>query len=170
MRWRIATGVLAFGLAVAIYFASQPRKGTVEWHKREYLTTQRKLLGVPARPRLTGFFYRITGRRQPERALLEKERSALLKHSEASRTALVEANYLVRRKITLSNCEPKDIAVTLMKIPPVDVSQDYQIFTLFSWNEGGAKTIEVFGIADDMPKWESEIRKLDVPQAQSPKR
>ena len=38
MRWRIAIAVLAvLGIAGAVYVGTQPKKGTVEWHKREYL-------------------------------------------------------------------------------------------------------------------------------------
>ena len=71
-------GVLAFGLAVAIYFASQPRKGTVEWHKREYLQAPDR---QPLRIRAKNFWEYLRGSstRHISTALLSYEDQA--KHS-----------------------------------------------------------------------------------------
>lgn len=165
-KWVVAGLVAPMAVGVGTYLFSQPREGTVEWHKREYLRAHRELLGMPRYPQLTAFFYRVTGKGQREQVLSEGERAGLTKRLDVSRAALMEADYLVRRRIVLSNREPKDVALILMKTPPADISRDYGIFTLLSFpGEGEAKVIEVLGIANDMPKWESEARKLDVPES-----
>jgi hypothetical protein len=41
MRWRIAIAVLAvLGIAGAVYLGTQPKKGTVEWHKKKLVQAE----------------------------------------------------------------------------------------------------------------------------------
>ena len=93
MRWRIAIAVLAVvGIAGAVYVGTQPRKGSVEWHKEQWIkanertpVTQLMKLKVVPRTIRNNYF-----READEKAAFHWK-------------WLIDAGYLTQRVVAVSN-------------------------------------------------------------------
>jgi hypothetical protein len=143
MRKRLIIGVIAVSvIGVAAYILSQPKEGTLEWHKREYENHMRRLDG--------------------KRTLLDRIRSAFglsrrpdrhLEH----RRALIDLGYLEEREIILTN-NPKGFSQALIQWATNEFPQN--CFWLF-----GVRTNNVMFLQAErhnMKKWEEAVRRIDV--------
>jgi len=92
MRKRILIGFLVLAVAGTCgYVLSQPKKGSVEWHKKQYKRaagTPGKWIGVAP-----GFVRETWLKRRADNLRFHRE-------------ALVESGYLTRREFTVSNVSP----------------------------------------------------------------
>ena len=153
MRWRIAMGVLAFGVAVAIYFASQPKEGTVEWHMAKYLAAAKaEAPGWRLRSRIA--FYRMTGRGDVTRRSGQRLNS--------HRQALLRLGYLSQRRVILTNDSPAHAAGAFLDNGGGHHALRQKFVGV--WVETNA--LVLIAPATNIIEWESLIRKLDVPAAQ----
>jgi hypothetical protein len=144
VRKRIAIAVVAvLVIAVAAYVVSQPHKGTIDYHKREYLealndTTLRDrgrhFLGWVARKRPP------SGRPEPSKRLLTHERT------------LVALGYLERREFIISN---RPAAYLILAHP--NLPECVRI------EEPATNILAIVAPRDEMPIWEDIVRKADVP-------
>lgn len=155
MRKRIIIGLLAIVvIGVVAFVVSQPKKGSVEWHKKEYLAAWKELHGETWGEQIKEIAYDITGHRFRPRKLTSAERGRLDKQAESNRVALVRLGYLGKRKFILTNCTPqavfKSASASEMRGPFVTV--------WYAENELG-----VAAPSDVIIKWEEIVRKLDVP-------
>src|SRR5688500_6271167 len=92
VRKRIVIGLLGIVVIGAVaFFVSQPKKGTVEWHKREYLKANH--WGIVDE----GVFRYASQKRQNARFERKRERI------ESNRRALIELGYLEERSVIVYN-------------------------------------------------------------------
>jgi hypothetical protein len=145
MRWRIAIAVLAvIGIAAAVYLGTQPKKGSVEWHKREYENHMQRLAGKRT------LFDRIRSvfglARRPDR------------HME-HRRALIDLGYLEEREIILTN-NPEGFSQALVQWATNEFPQSWL------WAFGVRSNSVMFLRAErhNMKKWEEAVRRIDVPR------
>ena len=135
-------GVLAFGLAVAIYFASQPKEGSVEWHKREYENHMHRL--------------------DDKRTLLDQIRSAFGlarrpdRHME-HRRALIDLGYLEEREIVLTN-NPEGFSQALVQWATNEFPQN----RLWAFGVRSNNVMFLRAERHNMKKWEEAVRRIDV--------
>ena len=95
MRKRIALALLIVSvIGVALFFLSQPKKGSAEWHKREYLRATKGDL----RTRAQSMWLRIRGKADPF-VLLSSEMPRLAEHQRA----LIELGFLEKQELVFSN-------------------------------------------------------------------
>jgi hypothetical protein len=74
VRKRIAIGLLAVVvIGVLVFWVSQPKPGSVEWHKREYRAARNQMYGVSWSTPIKRLFYDIMNKRQKPEALSSAE-------------------------------------------------------------------------------------------------
>ena len=171
MRKRLVIGLLILSvIGTAVIFFSQPKKGSVEWHKREYRSTRTqirremgRLTGVA--PSISDRFWQtyanLTGRPikdigEAASARYEKLSEKLLLHE----LALVQLGFFAESKI------PADVTNALRILPRVlrsrEATDDY-VYMRPQWRNSNW-FMEVTAPSNAMPKWEELIRQGKVPQ------
>ena len=173
MRRRIVIGLLA----VAVIFAEaiiglQPKKGSVEWHKREYLIAANRLAENRFIDRVRRAFSKTT--KGP--ALKERENAAKI---EEHRKALARAGLVVERQFALKYRTVDQVKVALAntlangpavrngrvwistKGDTVVATAPRQVMGHFSISEM-RNTIVVTGPREVIANCEEQIRKTDV--------
>jgi len=140
-------------IGVAAYFLSEPRKGTVEYHKRKYTEVREAVepawvlkKGVPG---VVREFY-------------QRRRTHQL---DFHRTALIDSGYLKQSLFVVSNSSPSSVwrtaALDLLVVVPKEVWE-------FSWIQQtnmNTNTLMVCVPRDWFEKIGDAIRKADVPDA-----
>jgi hypothetical protein len=133
-------------IGVAAYFLSEPRKGTVEYHRRKYAE-----VGAPrwvAKEAVPGFvrnFYR-------RRYNLQRE---------FHRTALIDSGYLKQRFFVVSNSSPLSVWRTAAHDLLVEMPKEVWSF---SWiQQTNTNTLMVVAPRDWCEKIGDAIHKADVP-------
>jgi type II secretory pathway component GspD/PulD (secretin) len=119
MRKRILIGLLAIAvIGVVAFVVSRPGKGTLEWHKKEYLAASNRLAENRFRDRLRRIYYAVTQKAGASKLPIIRGKSNLRTATERNmlkleqhRKALVEHGYLNERHFAL-----KYQPVDLMKI------------------------------------------------------
>ena len=154
MRKRIIIGLLAVVvIGVVVFLISGPKRGTLEWHKREYLAELDRLYG---RESLVKRFARVihewTGMGQ---RIGQTERGVV-----AQENALIKLGYLERREVILTNLPIGNAFQAIGREAATGIPGLCRI-------TAGEKTnvVVVTALREDMPKWEELIRKLDVPES-----
>ena len=158
MRKRVIIGAIAVvGIGVGVYVLSQPKRGSVEWHKSEYL----KFASGGSQ---IGKWICDYG---PE-ALAQRLEKLRDQHIVRHRDALVRLGYLARTTLVVSNAAVDDIADRVLvnmcdfyPLPPrrwEPKNVDYQFFSY----EKGTNFIEIFCNKDDVREWQRVIAKADV--------
>jgi hypothetical protein len=160
MRKRILIGLLAAVLiGVVAFFVSQPKQGTLKWHKREYLAAMDRWTGTSFGQRFRQISAQLFGvTLQPEirRDLAEK----VVFH----RRALIEAGYLEQRAFTLTNGLPKDVATRAsMAAQTVLPAETRQFVVFMCGNNQRAGPLTIICVRQDIAKWEELVRKADTP-------
>lgn len=162
MRKRIVIGLLGLvavaAIGVVAFVVSQPKRGSVEWHKREYISSFNGMLERRFKDKVKRLYVRVTKRRVPP--MSDSERMVFEKDVNAQRKALADLGYIVDRTFTISNCPV--IAVVDALMLPANVSKAGGPFTVAV--VVNADRILISGPGTDVPKWEALIRRMDVPQ------
>jgi hypothetical protein len=150
MRKRVVIGLLAVAAIVAIAMGarllSQPKKGSVEWHKREYLRAH----AMPSTWRGVRYFVQ-PGFAQPE---YWNQRARRIHFH---RQALLESGYLTEREFVVSNRPAQDVAEALLG--SVELRKDYP-FVCPMWIE--TNVVAVIARPGEMDKVGKWIREADV--------
>jgi len=161
VRRRVVIGfIVIVGGAIAVAILSGPRRGTVQWHKREFSTAMDRLEGNRSIDRLSRLWGKITGRPVTWEIGAEEGQALILKLDE-HRIALIEHGYLIEQKVGTTN---NAITVSMR----CAMNQERMIpkeHREFAWIADAAQTnwVTVIGRREDLPKWEEMIRKLDGP-------
>jgi hypothetical protein len=158
----VVIGVLATWL-------SQPKRGSVEWHKREYRDARMRVLqreglwqGVRA------FCYRSLGKRVP--TMTNAERQAVHKRIGEHEEALVRMGFLERRKVT--NRTGAGLVVWMRLAGSKEAIDGYAYGRMMDRNrkvlmwpyvEHGSTSFidgwfELSAPSNDLPKWEALAR------------
>ena len=152
MRKRIIIGLVA-AIGVVVFLVSGPKRGTVEWHKREYLAELDRLHGKESLvKRFVRGIYEWTGLGQP---IGQTDRGVV-----AQENALIKLGYLERREFILTNLPTGNAVQAIGREAATAIPGLCRITT-------GEKTnvVVVTALREDMPKWDVLIRKLDVPES-----
>lgn len=146
MGKRIAIGLLAvLIIGVAAYMLSQPKEGTVEWHKRKCENAMRALNG--------------------EHALLDRARNRFglpprRNLYQEHRQALTDLGYLEEREFILTN-SPEKPSRALVHWATNEIPQD----RLWSIGLVSNKFLVIRAERHSMKKWEEAVRRIDVPKS-----
>ena len=162
MRKRIIIGLLAVVvIGVVAFYLSQPKKGSVEWHKREYLGARKRLFNDTWADRMRSFYYRIAKTPHSRRQLSAAEWDELTRRMQESWEALVALGYLNRHEFYLAH-QPKSRAHLLEKAALAQFPPDA------IWSVGGGAGAEnllvIYATSNDLPKWRNLIGRFDVPE------
>jgi hypothetical protein len=133
----VVAGVLAFAL-------SGPKKGSIEWHKKEY---QAALEGEPLMNALRRVWNGMGG--HLARVDWEKARE----HQQA----LIDLGYWKRRVFSLANGSP---TVVMRQLFLQGIVPESELYTI--WVED-TNSVTVFAMPRYMPQFEAAVRTLDVP-------
>jgi len=179
MPSRVVIAVAAAVLIVIAFFLSQPRRGSIEWHRREYLAAANRLAENRFVDRLKRALYRTMGKTpgKPQTARVETANAVRI---EEHRKALVQLGYLVENQFALKYRAVDQIkgpfASTLVKPPDVINGQLWistqgdtivattreHVIGQFSVSTR-KNTIVVTAPRDVIAKCAEQIRKADVP-------
>lgn len=103
MRKWVVAGLVALAVGAGAYLLSQPKKGTVEWHKKEYFSTLEQKYGQRLIDRARRSTYQRTGWRWLLSTQTVNERVKLQAKIDAHREALVRSGYIVERIFTVND-------------------------------------------------------------------
>jgi hypothetical protein len=155
VRKRVIIAALAVAAIVGtLAVFSGPEKGTVEWYKSEYRAAG-KALSPGWRLGLRFRLYDAMNARPTFHAYMAKEQARF----ESSRAALLELEYLLKRRIILTN----QIPTRAMKFLVDQGGGRMEVMRSFVSMQMESNAIVVMAPARDMTKWEGLIRKADVP-------
>lgn len=103
MRKRIAIGLLAVVvIGVVGFLISQPKEGSVEWHKREYFAAMDRATGNTWRDRVERVYHNIRKSAPPAEPWgLQQQKNA--EKMSSNFTALLRIGYLTKRRFVLNN-------------------------------------------------------------------
>jgi hypothetical protein len=156
MRKRIVIGLLAIvavgGLA---FFLSQPKKESVEWHKREYLAASKGGL----MPRILNLWSRIRGVDHYHHSSEDVDR--VEKHQQA----LIELGYLEQSRIILMKRTALDLFFPYSR-EFAKAAETHKDFVNVTVRDAAAQPNEVMITApvELMPALKEIIRKADAPE------
>jgi hypothetical protein len=147
MRKWVVAGLVLIAIVLGAYLFSQPRKGTVEYHKRRYAE-----VGVPewvlkkGIPAVVVDFYKHRYGRE----------------FEFHRSALIDAGYLNERVFAVSSCSP-DRAVRAVYD---SLSKSALEFVSMAWPTPDTNMITIIAPRKSMEEIGEAIRRADVPQCE----
>jgi hypothetical protein len=170
VRKRIVIGLLILSvIGIAAFFFSQPKKGSVEWHKRKYVAAldyqplvmraHNLWRGIRGKPDAYVYFYLDENER-------EKERRAVI---ERHQRALIDAGYFERREFPLSNRTADEVLSESYRLVRSEVQwrrlqQALLVDLPFRWDaDRGTNVLIIVAAREDMPTLAETIRKADVP-------
>jgi hypothetical protein len=148
MRKRIIIGLLAVVvIGAVVFYLSQPKRGSVEWHKERYLAA----IDTRWKYRFERLRSKILGDDQ-RGVQIDAEGLA------SNEAALIELGFLERRELTVSNREPLRI---MHEISGWSRSSN-SVF--FRYRIPATNRVVWVAVREDMPKWEELIQKADMPE------
>jgi hypothetical protein len=151
MRWRIAIAVLVvIGIAGAVYVGTRPKKGTVEWHKDEYLHVLRKMRNQTFEARLKGLCTKVTGIR------FQEDRVKSFQELQAAREALIKFGFLEEKKIGVSR--PPGMVMQKASTIEKAIPEERARFTSLTT---GNKTVIITAMPEDISCWADAVRQAE---------
>jgi len=155
MRKRLVMGaVAAVVIGVTVYFLSQPKKGTVEWHKKEYLKAADRLAVNTWKYKLKRVYRRIAKRPPPGSWDADAYRSDV-KVFEQHQASLVRLGYLQEARVSLTAFSENAI--------PARYFGDEARRRFIAVSRGGPHVVHIIAPPSDLPKIEAAIRHVDGP-------
>jgi len=149
VRKRIVIGLLIVSaIGTAVFFLSQAKRGSVEWHKREYLKARdwgrvEQWIEINAPYHLSK---------------AHAERKA--KRTEIHLKALFELGYFEERVFVLSNSLTKERGNAFWTLHHVFTND---VLDVSGIKDMGTNTVTVVGLREELPRWQEAVRKMDVP-------
>ena len=164
MRKRIIIGLLAVVvIGVVVFFLSQPKKGTVEWHKREYLGAWKILREETWAARIKAIYYRVTKAVRPTPIWGDQEEQAEGK-LRSNQTALIRLGYFAQHRVALSNRSSMQLLNDFMKTPP----GQRQLVQRGQWRwidaQEGTNTLLLTGPRELIREFDAYVNKGDDPE------
>ena len=153
MRKRIVIGLLILSvIGTAVFFFSQPKEGSVEWHKKEFTEAASRMKPGAWAQRLGRTYQNVTRRQAPWIHDWHEEKEKYL----SSYAALVNMGYLERRRFALTNQHGKEIRRAVER----GLGSQKEGFV---WFLATRDAIVVMAPRTMMPRVEEIVRKADVP-------
>jgi hypothetical protein len=140
-------------IGIAVYLLSQPKEGSVEWHKREYRSARMSLAAAT----------RSVSNGAPVQPLTRSERQPLVNKLYAHEEALLAAGFLAKRELPLNGA---DATPVIMELASESAIEGYASGRLKVDVRGTniVDTLVLTAPSNDLPKWEALIRKADGPE------
>jgi len=161
VRKRIVIGLLSLSvIGAAVFFFSQPRKGTVEWHKKQYVDARMRLWDKTLRDRMVRMVRVVTGKKDFGRRA-EREYDSMISNEVTQEAILLEKGFLARRLVTVDFTNVN--AVHYYMAQSADAIDGYANGHFKGTDDGWC--FEVTAPPNDLPKWEELIRKGAFPRA-----
>lgn len=164
MRKRIVIGFLAVVMiAGTAFFILQPKLGTLDWHKREYVKASDLMYG----DRTVDTFWRlkekIAGRNltQIERIGPDEFEAAAVK-MQGHRTALIACGYLIEQSFVTTNAASL-VSARLWRSRRQAITRENRKYAEIGYGAWHSHTVMVTARPEDMPAWEHAIRRMDFP-------
>jgi len=155
MRKRTVIGVIAaVVIAVAAYVVSQPKEGSVEYHKREYLKAFERICQNTLRQKLQRVYRRVARRAAPP-----ETRRADYKAFDHHITSLIRLGYLQKARISLTNAAAADA----MNAGYGGRSANQAIRDFINISPAAPQIVLIIAPRSDVPIIEAAIRQADVP-------
>jgi hypothetical protein len=162
VKKRIVIGLIAVLIGVAAYELLQPRKGSVEWHKREFRNARQEMFGQAWYTPFERLYCDVVSKPHKLRTPTSREVESLKERQLAAQTALVKAGYLVERSFKVSNRDANSMMEDLVKSARGVIPQENFYFNRIVLVQ--SNLIVLAAVPDDLPKWEELIRNADVPE------
>lgn len=161
MRKHILIGLLAvMAGGVVAFFVSQPKKGSIEWHKRKYRAARNEMFGVCWNKPVKDWYFDIM--KKPQRGLSSAEIRALTERQMAARQGLTKQGFLVERSFAVSNLSATLAAQTVIGRARNVIPQDRFYYTGVLVAHSNTMVLAV--VPEDVPAWERIVREVDVPE------
>jgi len=155
MRKRIVIGLAVVLIGAVAFFLSQPKKGSVEWHKRGYLDACKRLNEETLADKAKQFLNRITGRKVVRQVWPRDAYERVQTH----RAALLTLGYLGQQGFDLTNCSRAQLLSSPAFAFAVRGSQpEFLLVTIQDTN-----SLHIIAVREDMPLFVEAIRKVDKP-------
>jgi hypothetical protein len=153
MRKRIIIGLIAVVvIGVVVFLFSQPKNGSVEYHKRKYKEIE-----------FSRTFIERVSYRGP-RWLYDAYWSQKKKHIDFHRKALLRAGYLRERDYVISNAEPY-VVLHAFAVALADRRVSWPVHTELSTLSNGLTQIRVSTSTNQLDKLDEVVREADVPRS-----
>jgi hypothetical protein len=134
--------------AACVYWLGDPRKGSVEYHKRRYLAALTPSL---IQPLVDDMPWRIQ----------EPFRNRQTRHIEFHRQALIDAGYLAQKVYIVSNRPPFNVATSLLTTQQMlNTNTDRAAFHVIRYVS--SNSITIVGPPGQIHQWDELVRAADV--------
>jgi hypothetical protein len=146
------------GIAAVVYVGTQPRKGTVEWHKREYLNSFERMTQNTWKQKLTRFYRRVA-----RRALPREDRRADYKAFDHHLTSLIGLGYLQKARVSLTNAA----ATNALRARYRGRHADEAIRDFVNVSPVGPQEVMIIAPPSELPAIEAAIRQVDATKCEN---
>lgn len=155
MRKRVGIAVIAVViLGLFLYVLSQPKKGSVEWHKRAYLAAWKRLNLDDWRSRFARFLNDKASLKPDSLYPSESERGLLTEKIASHRRALVRLRYLTEKVIVVSDAPDDSLVQSMPEWPEKD--SPFLDFEFIS--DKGTNGVLITGPVTSIEPWEKSLR------------
>ena len=160
MRNSVVAGVMLVAVGVSAYLFSQPRKGTVDYHKLQYLrATSRE----PFRIHAKNLWERLRGSSAGHISF----ELVSYEDQEKHQRKLIKLGYLIEREFVVSNRPAEWVADDVMKGWPVRERTGKRVDEDFSdVSDRGTNVVVVICRAKDLLVFSNEVRQADIPPSE----
>jgi hypothetical protein len=159
MRKRLViAAIAAVVIGVAAYLVSQPKEGTVEWHKRRFERGWKKMAGETRWDRILQTINRTVGtelRAKPDYAELEKQ-------TDADYEALLRLGFVAKKYYAFTN-KTLDIDAPWITDVYRVLPRERAMFSCFGVADFGSNVLSVVAPPEDIPAWEKFVAEADAP-------
>lgn len=161
MRKRVIIGLLAVVvIGVVAFFVSQPKRGTVEWHKDRYRALQRAIQHGTWPERAKNVLNRIVFGKVHGRLGVS---TAWFEQLERHRRSLIELGYLEEREFVLSNRSIDHVIHESSRVIRADARWESVNWEFIHNSARGSNVLVTIAARQDMPIFVEAIRRADVP-------
>ena len=142
-------------IGMAAFFLSQPKMGSVEWHKRKYLDAWKRLNEQTLADKVKNFLNRIAGRKVTTQFWSRENHERVQSH----RAALLTLGYLDQQAFDLTNCSRAQVLSSpAFAFAHRGSHREFVMITIQDTN-----TLHIIAARQNMPLFVEAIRKVDKP-------
>ena len=164
MRKRIVIGLLAVVvIGTAVFFFSQPKKGSVEWHMQQRVKGWNRLNGETWPERSKRIIFDITGHALQPQRLSADEWHRISREAESNWVALVNAGYLREKRFVLTNTTFEALYRSASPLERYPVHDPF--VKVWPVKRDAGEEIVLTAPPEVIREWETVVRKLEAPQA-----
>ena len=161
MHKRVIIGLLAVVvIGAVVYFVSQPKEGTVEWHLREVKQAEREILGNTWKQHLAKRWHKLRGTTYPAYVDMTDPKNPQTR-SDMHEQALIDLGYWEKRQFNLTNVSAGEVAKILTASSVLSGDKLSQVWLLAPLTSN----LWVRARRVDMPTVAELIREADVPES-----